>query len=1127
MHRSRKRRWICRSSSARSRHERRLRVIGHLGAERLEKRNLLTVLSQIPAANSSTADPGTDISATFDQNVTAATDQTFTVHGSKSVGKLTGDLTTVTFDGAVATHTPTNAFFGGELVQATVSAGVSLAGGAATPEVWQFYTAAGGSGQFEDGGVAFGQHALSHIAVGDIDDDGDLDAIRGGDQTWLNDGTGTFTNSGQTLGGGLGEFSFADVDGDGDLDVAGGRIMLNDGSGNFTNSGISPGGTQTRAGDLDGDGDLDLFLGIRYGGNQIWLNDGSGNFTNTGQGLGNHSTDAVELADLDNDGDLDAWEGNNGTPNHIYFNDGSGNFVDSGQTLGGFRATKDVAVGDLDGDGDMDLVGGTVYSGNGAFIYLNDGDGNFFDTGQNLGGGTAQIYRVRIGDMDGDGDLDVIPFQRFGAGTEIWLNDGNATFQDSGQRLTFAGGARRIDFAEIGDIDGDGDLDLLEANVRGDGPGSRVWFNQNLQPTVSISADVATVTEDPATAVVTATLSEAHTVDITVDLEISGTATLDDDFTITGTQIVIPTGQTTGSVEITTVQDTVDDDDETVIVDISGVTNGDEAGEQQVIVTIVDDDDPVVPNVSISVDNAEIPEEGGVATFTVTLSEATTLDVTVDLAASGTAAASDFTLSGTQVVIAAGATTGSVTVTAVQDTEDEDNETVVLDIETVTNGNEDGTQQATTTIQDDDGPASFAVSNFAGTSTGFMAQFNAPIDTADLNLYDTSAGLGAADVTLTGASSGAVTGSLVVDSSDDMIYFIATGGTLAADTYTATLRSGADAFEDTTARALDGNGDGTPGDNYVGNFEIVAPAAGSVTLSIDDFVRGPGQPVNLPANVTTGLPVTISDGTGLRSVSLSIDYDPALLEISAVAAGANMPAGAAVNLDTSTAGTAVVTLTSTVDLPAGANTLVDLTASVPTADANAIYLDSQVLNIHTASATDSASNSVPVIDDDGLHVLEYFSDVTGNGRVNAADASQVAQHAALLIDGFAATPSTDPGVIADVSGNNRVNAADASQVAQVAALLPVDTIPEIPSGVLTSAIVPQQLVEVLQTDPAQDANDTALRALGFVDDDLGMADADDARSAPNGEALDAVFEELLDDDLLDDAVSESLVSDLY
>ena len=41
-----------------------------------------------------------------------------------------------------------------------------------------------------------------------------------------------------------------------------------------------------------------------------------------------------------------------------------------------------------------------------------------------------------------------------------------------------------------------------------------------------------------------------------------------------------------------------------------------------------------------------------------------------------------------------------------------------------------------------------------------------------------------------------------------------------------------------------------------------------------------------------------------------------------------------------------------------------------------------------------------------------------------------------------------------------------------------------------------------------------------------MADADDALSAPDGEALDAVFEELLDDDLLDDGVSEGLVSDL-
>jgi hypothetical protein len=52
-----------------------------------------------------------------------------------------------------------------------------------------------------------------------------------------------------------------------------------------------------------------------------------------------------------------------------------------------------------------------------------------------------------------------------------------------------------------------------------------------------------------------------------------------------------------------------------------------------------------------------------------------------------------------------------------------------------------------------------------------------------------------------------------------------------------------------------------------------------VIVSAPDFVRGPGQDVNVPADSTAGIPLSLSDGTGVRSVDLSFRYDPALLEI--------------------------------------------------------------------------------------------------------------------------------------------------------------------------------------------------------------------------------------------------------
>ena len=141
---------------------------------------------------------------------------------------------------------------------------------------------------------------------------------------------------------------------------------------------------------------------------------------------------------------------------------------------------------------------------------------------------------------------------------------------------------------------------------------------------------------------------------------------LTDDYTRSATQIVIAAGDTTGTVTVTAAQDTLDENNETVIVDISNVTNGTESGTQQQTTTITDDDDP--PTVTLSVDNPLINESGGVAIFTATLSAASSFPVTVDLGFSGTATlTNDYTRSGTQIVIAAGDTSGTVTVTAVEE----------------------------------------------------------------------------------------------------------------------------------------------------------------------------------------------------------------------------------------------------------------------------------------------------------------------------------------------------------------------------------------------------------------------------------------------------------------------------
>lgn len=341
------------------------------------------------------------------------------------------------------------------------------------------------------------------------------------------------------------------------------------------------------------------------------------------------------------------------------------------------------------------------------------------------------------------------------------------------------------------------------------------------------------------------------------------------------------------------------------------------------------------------------------------------------------------------------------------------------------------------------------VTELRSTPTGFVADFNQDLEPTSLNLYDARRlNLGAADLTLQGATSGPVAGSLIVQSARSVV-FVKTGEPLVDDTYSVVLQSGASAFQTDLGMSLDGNGDGTVGDQYEGSFQV-SSAEAAIAVSIPDFVRGAGQDVHLPADTTSGIPVTLSDSSLVRSGTFSIGYDPALLTFTAAAVAEGMPAGSTASLDTSTPGVAVVTFSSPAVLPAGANAVVALQATVPTENAADLYGATQLLDIHAVSLIDAASNSLAVIDDDAVHVAAFFGDVSGNGRVNAADASQIAGVAATLDSGFEVSPRVDPLILADISGNRRLNALDASSVARFAALLPVPDIPPIPVGVLAA-----------------------------------------------------------------------------
>ena len=364
-----------------------------------------------------------------------------------------------------------------------------------------------GVGVFAEPDPLPGNHPTSSVALGDLDGDGDLDAffvysLSSMTRIFFNQGgqqglqAGTLVDSGQQITTcNIPRVSLGDLDGDGDLDafISCGedyphRVHLNQGGiqggveGYFSHGGEQElGNFQGRGnalGDVDGDGDLDAFVVHDYSeGDRIYINQGNGQggiageFVDSGQSLGSFRSSSVALADLDGDGDLDAFVTHFNVNDVIYLNQGGaqngieGVFIESGQLLQSWN-TDDVALADLDGDGDIDAV--TVNGG--GMLLTNQGgaqsgiEGEFIATAPLPGSYTDQA--VAIGDIDNDGDLDVV-FASNSIYEILHVNQGGlqggtiGTFVTDDQAIP--SNMVTLDI-ELGDLDQDGDLDAISAN---------------------------------------------------------------------------------------------------------------------------------------------------------------------------------------------------------------------------------------------------------------------------------------------------------------------------------------------------------------------------------------------------------------------------------------------------------------------------------------------------------------------------------------------------------------------------------------------------------------------------------------------------------------------------------------
>ena len=363
----------------------------------------------------------------------------------------------------------------------------------------------------------------------DIDNDGDLDFFTGNmtgtlthyENTGLIGGIPHFefiTNSWQDIyivGGmttddrhGASAITFIDLDGDGDLDLSWGDyfqqslyIIWNSGTPEApvmveittqfppNDPIISAGQNMPTFADLDGDGDDDLFVTVLSGayGNQLvnnfyyYKNTGSNSNPEYSYITNNYfstldifSNSSPELIDIDNDGDLDLfianqydlsetpWVGkihffrNTGSESNPQFEEETTSLLN--ENMGQMLSPE---FGDLDGDGDMDLLVGDF---NGFIQYFENTSSNnnltFLPIENVVNIDLSGNSVPTLGDLDGDGDLDMLVGQL--NGSLVFYRNGGNTSQYNFQMEPFDDIEVENNSApELLDVDGDDDLDLI------------------------------------------------------------------------------------------------------------------------------------------------------------------------------------------------------------------------------------------------------------------------------------------------------------------------------------------------------------------------------------------------------------------------------------------------------------------------------------------------------------------------------------------------------------------------------------------------------------------------------------------------------------------------------------------
>ena len=389
-------------------------------------------------------------------------------------------------------------------------------------------------------------------------------------------------------------------------------------------------------------------------------------------------------------------------------------------------------------------------------------------------------------------------------------------------------------------------------------------------PVVDFNTTSSNGAESVSSADLTVDLSAASGQDVTVNYAVAGTATgSGTDYTLANGTLTISAGSTSNTISIASiVDDSLDEANETIIVTLSSPDNATLGSDNTHTYTITDNDD--APEVDFNATSSSGAESSSSKALTVDLSAATSQDVTVDYAVTGTATGSgtDYTLANGTLTISAGSTSGIITIgSIVDDSLDEANETVIVTLSNPSNATLGSDSVHTYTITDNDDAPEV---DFEATSSSGAESVSTKSIAVDLSTISSQ------DVTVDYAVTGTATGSGTDYTLADGTLTISAGSSSGTITVAGIVNDGSDEGNETVILTLSSPSNATLGSDDVHTFTILDPLVAPDIEFADSSSSGAesvsSKDLTIQLSASSGSNVTVDYGVTGTATGSGTDF---------------------------------------------------------------------------------------------------------------------------------------------------------------------------------------------------------------------------------------------------------------